>query len=81
MGLYTQLGSMITTVTNEDKGCMHEHIGSNKYKKYFWEYANDYFPWDFMNVMEGFYRYKEVPISIISIKDLHHWAPWDVQQA
>ena len=46
------------------------HIRSNKYKKYFWEYANDTFHEDFIDVMKDFAGYKRV-ISIISIKDLH----------
>ena len=72
--------SIGTTVTNEDKrGVCIGHIRSNKYKKYFWEYANDTFHEDFIDVMKDFAGYKRVPISIISIKDLHHWHHEGVQ--
>ena len=51
--------SIGTTVTNEDKrGVCIGHIRSNKYKKYFWEYANDTFHEDFIDVMKDFVGYK-----------------------
>tara|TARA_B100000902_G_scaffold127715_1_gene127116 strand:+ start:367 stop:1449 length:1083 start_codon:yes stop_codon:yes gene_type:complete len=72
--------SIGTKVAKDDKrGVCIGHILSPKYKKYFWEYANDTFHEDFIDIIKDHLGYKQVPVSIISIKDLHHWHHEGVQ--
>ena len=72
--------SIGTRVTKDDKrGVCIGHIVSPKYKKYFWEYANDTFHEDFIDIIKDNLGYKQVPVSLISIKDLHHWHHEGVQ--